>query len=241
MTVSLSCVATREYAELSCQAIETTLQNVKIAKIYWFSDIDFPGKTGLEVVKVKIKPFDQKKNFNDQLSYITLKLMPEVVQTDYNLIVQYDGFAVNKAAWTDRFFDYDYIGSAVNYSWFSDGKKRVGNGGFSWRSKKLYRAFQKIGIKYRLNELPKAKKSRFRVDFADKFTGQSVPEDFIICCIYRKLLEKKYGIRFAPLGLADRFSIGVNVASPWVGKSLGFHGPFAVNFCNSVFYSLLKK
>jgi hypothetical protein len=53
-------------------------------------------------------------------------------------------------------------------------------------------------------------------------------EDDMICRVYRKELEAKYGIRYSPNHLADRFSIEHNLSSPWCGKSLGFHGNHGV-------------
>jgi len=56
------------------------------------------------------------------------------VDTDYCLLVQPDGFILNPSKWQDKFFEYDYIGAP-----WKNGVPhyRVGNGGFSFRSKKL--------------------------------------------------------------------------------------------------------
>ena len=51
-------------------------------------------------------------------------------KTEHALIIQHDGFVLNAGAWTDDFLKYDYIGAP----WPN---RRVGNGGFSLRSKKL--------------------------------------------------------------------------------------------------------
>ena len=60
----------------------------------------------------------------------------EVIDTEYTLVVQGDGFILNEDKWHPTFLDYDYIGSL----WGKDVNERVGNGGFSLRSKKFLKA-----------------------------------------------------------------------------------------------------
>jgi hypothetical protein len=55
-----------------------------------------------------------------------------------------------------------------------------------------------------------------------------IPEDNVICKIYKSTLETKYGIKFAPLHIANRFSVEHNYNHEWVGKSLGFHGKHGI-------------
>ena len=78
------------------------------------------------------------------------------IQTDYCLVVQADGFILDPARWNDRFLDYDYIGApwaevvAVGDSETSLllnlDKNRVGNGGFSLRSKKPLEATSLVSL-----------------------------------------------------------------------------------------------
>ena len=96
------------------------------------------------------------------------------------------------------------ITSAPQWHWHDDGM-RVGNGGFSLRSRRLLEALQDP-----------------RIALADA-------EDETICRTFRPLLEREYGIRFADESLADRFSF--EAAYP-VGRPFGFHGLF--NFCRVV-------
>lgn len=229
-TISISCIATIKHLE-SIFAIENTLKALDICKIYWVSDIDFPKKMKCEVINIKAY-FDPKISFNESYSYITLKVLPQIVDTDFNLIVQYDGYAVNKKAWTDRFLNYDYIGATWPYHHKG---LRVGNGGFSLRSKRLYDVLKIVDIQYERSKLISTKNLEESLnDFDDKFVGKSVPEDIIISHLYRKDLEK-HGVRFAPEKLADRFSIENNLRSAWAIKSFGFHGEKMLNYYNSVF------
>ena len=240
MTISISCIETIRHHE-AVKAIESTLKCVNISKIYWFSNLKFPKDVGCEVVNIKINQFDKAKNFNDAYSHLTLELIPQVVETDYNLIVQYDGYAVNKKAWRNSFLNYDYIGAVV--LWFPS-KQRVGNGGFCLRSKKLYQAMKDINIKYQMKDLIKYKNfdRLYNVEaYTDRFVGKSVAEDFILSCVYRGQLEKEYGVKFAPEKIANRFCIESNFSSSWLYKSFGFHGSHLQKLHNSVFYSILQE
>lgn len=232
-TISISCIATTKHRE-SIQAIENTLKCIDISKIYWISDIAFPKEIDSEIINIKILPFNLKESFNETYSFLALKLIPEIVDTDYNLIVHYDGYAVNKDSWTDQFLNYDYIGAV----WpFYPKNKNVGNGGFCLRSRKLYNALKTVDIKYKWSDLFQLVNFNQLLFFNpnDKHVGKSVPEDLIICQIYRKQLEEEYKIIFAPEKIANRFSIENNFTSNWSTKSFGFHGLSMLNYYKSVF------
>jgi len=96
------------------------------------------------------------------------------VKTDYALVIQYDGYVQDATNWCGCFYDYDYIGAPwppkTHYT--AEGEEvRVGNGGFSLRSKKLYQAL----LDFKIMEKPQEQ------------------EDDMICRVYRKELEAKYG------------------------------------------------
>jgi tetratricopeptide (TPR) repeat protein len=112
------------------------------------------------------------------------------------LVIQWDGYVVNPAAWTDAFLQYDYIGAPWG---FHNDAHRVGNGGFSLRSSRLLRAL------------------------SDPDISETDPEDEMICRRYRPLLEERYGIRFAPEALAARFSFETTY---FEDQPFGFHGLF---------------
>jgi tetratricopeptide (TPR) repeat protein len=118
------------------------------------------------------------------------------VETAHVLLIQWDGYVVNPAAWDDGFLDYDYIGARWG---FRQDAQCVGNGGFSLRSRRLLEALQDPAI--------------------DRFE----PEDEMICRHYRPLLESRHGVRFAPPEVADRFAFETTHPK---GRPLGFHGLF---------------
>lgn len=143
---------------------------------------------------VRIDPVTSKEEYS---SFIVRKIN-DYVDTDFALLIQYDGFILNPCAWDDAWLDYDYIGAPL----WENGEYIVGNGGFSLRSKKLLATLQK-GVR----------------------TDTDVhPEDWFICVTMRKKLEEE-GIMFAPVDVARRFSFESNEKDgvKWNGQ-FGFHG-----------------
>jgi len=77
------------------------------------------------------------------------------IDTSHCLIVQNDGFIINPHLWTDEFLNYDFIGAPWSmYQMRVWGRSnRIGNGGFSLRSKKLLQYTQSLdGIDYNIEE-----------------------------------------------------------------------------------------
>lgn len=145
----------------------------------------------------------------DKYSQAVLYDLWKYVDTEFALIVQADGYVLRPHLWTDEFLNWDFVGAPwplpkddISYR---DGKGqivRVGNGGFSLRSKKLLNALNVLNL-----------------PFTDKKTGY-FNEDGVICCYYRNELED-YGIKFAPVELAARFSTELPV--PETVESFGGH------------------
>lgn len=113
------------------------------------------------------------------------------IDTDYALIVQHDGWALNPDNWQDRWMEYDFIGGLThaglsgdsfitNFQWInSPNPIVVQNGGFSLRSKKLLKALVENGI------MPKL----YGVNILNN-------EDVQLTAMMREELERK-GIKFA--------------------------------------------
>jgi hypothetical protein len=118
------------------------------------------------------------------------------VHGSHVLIVQWDGFVLDPAAWDPAFLQYDYLGAP----WHDvPGDAGVGNGGFSLRSARLLRALQDLTL------------------------APSHPEDLAICREHRAALGQRHGIRFAPRALAERFAFERTAPR---GPTFGFHGLF---------------
>lgn len=145
-----------------------------------------------------------RENFNvDDYSYFMLKNLWAHIKTEFVLVTQYDGMAANKTQWTDDYFNYDYIGAPWpdRFTWIAP-EEKVGNGGFSLRSMRLIESLRDSFIKYESGP-------RYR------------NEDAAICQGYSSFLKKKYGIKYAPIEVANQFS------HEWcnpTGNTFGFHG-----------------
>lgn len=120
------------------------------------------------------------------------------VGADFVLLVQWDGFIVNPHLWDKEFLKYDYIGAPWPRQW-PNRIARVGNGGFSLRSKKL------------LNQNVPA-----TFDYKE-------PEDNILC-LHNRIYLQKNGIKFAPVEVAARFALENDVEENQPKNSFGFHG-----------------
>lgn len=176
--------------ELAKFAIEKTLSTIPCKEVITFSDRPIIEGAKFIPIKGKIDLYDY--------STIMVKHLWLHVETEYALTIQWDGMAVNRNLWTDDFYNYDYIGAI--WPWPIQGIQ-MGNGGFSFRSRKLIDALRDTEIQ-----------------IGTPLSGQN--EDIAIAVEYRKLLTEKYGINYAPLDLARRFS----TENEWLGLTFGFHG-----------------
>ena len=226
ITLSLTCITTIDHAN-AVRAINTTAETLYSAGVplnltYWFSDKPIPSPTICPVMWHQVPTFE-KHNWMTLYNVHALVNCPIVVQTDYNLIVQSDGFAINPDAWTDEFLDYDYIGAV--WPWYRT-KYRVGNGGFSLRSKKLYEALREIKYDRVMKYSDFKGHASYEEDAINipDLDDKIIPEDALICRYLRDALETSFDIKFCPEDLASRFSIEDSTHSTWIGKSFGFHG-----------------
>jgi hypothetical protein len=179
------------------KAVDICAENMEFAEIKLLSSIDSLNNN---VVQIE-PPIRSIREYSEFM----LKKMNDHIDTDFALVVQYDGFILNPDAWDDDYLKYDYIGAPL---WVED-KLVVGNGGFSLRSKKLLKLLQEDDS-IQIEENPEHK--------------YGANEDWIISVIKREYLESK-GIKFAPVRLAHKFSFEKNklYGANWDGQ-FGFHG-----------------
>lgn len=140
---------------------------------------------------VRIDPFPSMAEYNRYL----LTGLVEHLTTDVMVTAHFDGFVINGNQYSPHFAHYDYIGAP----WPMWEEHAVGNGGFSWRSRKLMETV-----------------ARLPYDGVD-------PEDVFICRTMRALLEDRHQVRFAGREIASHFSQEL-VSRPY--PSFGFHGIF---------------
>ncbi len=196
--VTLACIDTANHA-LALRALDLSRRGLAFGRTLFLTDaipadIDVPP--GIDVVAI-----DRLASRDDYSRFVLKSLLPHVA-TSHVLLVQWDGYVVNAAAFDPAFLSVDYVGA--KWYWYDDAM-RVGNGGFSLRSRRLLEALQ------------------------DERIGLVEAEDVTICRAFRPLLEREYGIRFADEALADRFAF--EAAYP-TGLPFGFHGLY--NFCRVV-------
>ena len=97
---------------------------------------------------INFKKCNNLKSISDYNKFILFNLSG-YMNSDFALIVQHDGYVINPEIWDDNFLQYDYIGAPWKkniYFDFFGSNIRVGNGGFSLRSKKLLSAFNDLKI-----------------------------------------------------------------------------------------------
>ncbi len=144
-------------------------------------------------------------------SEFAIRSMHPHVHTSHALVFQWDGFVIHPECWRTEFLNYDYIGAPWPRR-SSYGHRRVGNGGFSLRSVKLMRAAAQLAP----------------MDLCEW------NEDSFICFALGEILEREFGLLFAPLDVAKAFSVENGSVAAYckadpdlaVASTFGFHGAF---------------
>lgn len=159
---------------------------------------------------IKYREIDRIKSYERYNYHVAFSLAP-YIKTTHALLVQHDGFVVNTESWDDKFLRYDYIGAPWplprdDFSYRDDLGRlvRVGNGGFSLRSKVLLDAPQKLGLIW------------------EPFHGY-FHEDGFLCAKNRSILED-FGIKFAPIDVAATFSFETEIDENKGHRPFGTHG-----------------
>lgn len=165
----------------------------------------------------------QAMNYHEY-SWFMLFALWRVVETEFALIVQDDGWVLSTDNWHDDYLQYDYVGAPIHlahvdapdgarwvrqFAWCEDMGRPgytvtpVLNGGFSLRSQRLMRA---------LVEHPDIRVSIPPPDLISDdplrmyWHNDVLLEDVQLSGVLRSALEAE-GLRFAPLDIAARFAI----------------------------------
>src|SRR5512143_2546534 len=143
--VTLVCADTL-HPGLAARALARCCERVRFGRALFLTD-DAPASLALprEGEVRRIAPLASR----DAYSALMLKGLREHVETPHALVVQWDGYVVNPDAWTDEFLAHDYIGAP--WYWAAEGS-RVGNGGFSLRSRRLLDALADPSVVVEGNE-----------------------------------------------------------------------------------------
>lgn len=189
-TVTL-CAASSVNLPATIAALKFSLDRASFAECLLFTDVEVPDLPA-DIRQVRISRLRSARDYSEFI----VRGLSDHIRTEHCLIVQWDGFVLDPGQWHPEFLQFDYIGA--RWPQFDDGKD-VGNGGFSFRSKRL---------------LDAGRDPRIRTTH---------PEDVTLCRVHRPMLENDYGIRFADRSAADRFSYErARPAQP----TFGFHGIF---------------
>lgn len=187
---TLCCIDCSNHA-LAIRALKLSMAGCEFQRALFFTDRDF---NLVPIETVRIEPIRSLQDY----SKFVMKDLLHHVDTEYVLLIQWDGYVVNPALWSDQFLLFDYIGARWPHEVVDiPVAHEVGNGGFSLRSRTLLEALQ------------------------DPHIVAANPEDGAICLTYREYLERQHGIVFAPAAVADQFSFEhIEPAAP----TFGFHG-----------------
>jgi len=143
----------------------------------------------------------------DGYSRFMMYRLKDYVETSHCLSIQRDGVVLNPDKWRDSFLDFDYIGAPWPHDKaFMDPSgtfQRVGNGGFSLRSKRYLSA-----------------PSELQIPFVSM--RNDLHEDVMMCVEYRHMLEEA-GIVIAPVEVARHFSHEMQIPEIRKIKPFGFH------------------
>jgi hypothetical protein len=175
------------------RALYYSKKNINFGKIKMLSPIK-PIELSNDIEYIKI----QTLSYSDYSNFV-IRELNNYVDTKYVLLIQNDGFVTNIDNYDPRFLEYDYIGAPwrniAHYNFI-----RVGNGGFSLRSKRFLEVCQKYCPSNGFNE------------------------DHLICITYRDIFLS-HGIKYAPVEIAAIFSYEIkcdDTLSP--NDTFGIHG-----------------
>ena len=195
-TIDLVAVACTKVPE-TIEALRKSQSQMKFSRTILFTHEKLELE-GIEVIEVP------KLDYYGYNEFVAMQLW-QYTTANFVLVVQNDGYITNGDLWSDDFLKFDYVGAPwpANTHFTKEGQEvRVGNGGFSLRSRKLLRSPIAHGL-----------------EFSDYGTGFP-HEDGFLCVHNRKFLEDQ-GIKFANVEVASYFSTELTV--PETKKSFGGH------------------
>ncbi len=189
-TITLACLDSVNHAA-ALAALRASMAQCRFGRVLWVTNDPGAGSDtdGIDVFRTTALVSEEAYSH-----FVIRDLLPHVT-TSHVLVQQWDGYVAHGDAWRDEFLRYDYIGAPWPTTAPCPPEYRVGNGGFSLRSRRLFEILDDL-------DLPPFH-----------------PEDLGICLKYRPHLERA-GITFAPIELANNFSYeGLQPI-----RCFGFHG-----------------
>ena len=208
--VSLACV-TSVNLDRAVKAINFSKRNIDFGEVLLLTDREIISE-GIKTTK--IDPVD----YIGYSKFIVYELHKHISK-DHVILIQDDGFISNPEKWKDLFLDYDYIGAPfpvpreddnISYRDPFGNLIRVGNGGFSLRTKKLLQLPSLLNLEW---------KSYFGFYNEDGFFS-----------VHNRHILEANGCLFAPIEIASRFSHEYKTAETEGILPFGFHGKHHSNY-----------
>lgn len=170
-------------------SLRRSMKQCEFDEVILFTHVDLK----LEDIRVVVIPEIKSK---DEYSEFILKHAVQHIHSLYVLVTQHDSWILNGELFDVSLYNYDYSGAL----WIENDGLANGNGGFSFRSRRL-----------------------MQIIASDDHINATSPEDVAICRVYRRYLEKNYDLKWAPDELCDQFSFELRCPT---GPTFGFHGWF---------------
>jgi hypothetical protein len=205
--INVNCIDSK----LAVKTLNASCSVLDFFKVILFSD-EKPENLTSNITFIKIDKIETINQYNEFI----LRRLVDYIESGHCLIIQNDGFVINPDLWKDEFLEYDYIGAP----WSKYGMKvwkrtnRIGNGGFSLRSKKLMEFIKNF-----------------------KYINYDSPEDVIT-----SLVIEKHNFKYPSVELACKFSLECPIEDyPFdIQNCFGFHGKDIFNNLNKNFPNILK-
>ncbi len=148
---------------------------------------------------IRLGKCERVKSISEYNNYMIYNLYDHV-KSEFALCINYDGYVTNANKWDNDFLNYDYIGAPwpLKDDAYIDpfgNHIRVGNGGFSFRSRKLLNVPNLTNVPFDVN----------RNDFY-KHMGANLDNEDGNICVHNRHIFEKFGCKFAPVEVAARFS-----------------------------------
>ena len=201
--VTLISIDTTNRIEETIQAVYTSMNGIEYGSvkiittpenIKQYQDSLKDDGIILEEPKIEIS------SYNDYNYYVVYKL-GEHVDTSHCLLVQQDGFVLFPEKWDADWLNYDYIGAPWPYAEDAyidpfGNHHRVGNGGFSLRSKKFLDIPNNVEVPWETNNS----------DFYWMPEGVVNYHEDGNVCVHNRHIFLEQGCKYAPVEVAVRFS-----------------------------------
>ena len=164
-----------------------------------FGCVKFVTHEDLDLDGIWVDKCEKISSIDDFNHYMIFDLHKHV-ETSHCITIHDDGFIIIPEKWDPIWLEYDYIGAPWEYSENSyidpwGNHIRVGNGGFSLRSKKLL-------------EVPLNANVPFDVNWGNfyKHMGVTLQSEDGNICVHNRHIYEVLGCKFAPVNMAARFS-----------------------------------